>query len=78
MDSPVLGPELLSVEMSSLLKQFLVESFYFIGEFDTEVREEEQKFTATYVVHPQYKNNNGKSLIYRFAVLCIFVSVALP
>ena len=25
--------------------------------------------TATYVVHPQYKNNNGKSLIYDFAIL---------
>ena len=43
--------------------------FYFLGEFDTEVREEEQKFTATYVVHPQYENNNDKSLIYDFALL---------
>ena len=42
---------------------------YFLGEYDTDSREDEQKFTATYVVHPQYKNNNGTSLIYDFAIL---------
>ena len=42
---------------------------FLIGEYDTDSREDEQKFTATYVVHPQYKNNNGKSLIYDFAIL---------
>lgn len=46
-----------------------MEIFLFIGEHDTDIREDEQRFTATYVVHPQYKNNNGKSLVYDFAIL---------
>ena len=51
----------------------IIKTVYFfdilLGEFDTENREEEEEFRATYVVHPQYKNNNGKSLIYDFALL---------
>ena len=50
--------------------QFLAEILkLFLGEYDTEIREDEQQFRATYVVHPQYKNNNGRSLIYDFAIL---------
>ena len=68
MESLVLQCESLLVGMSSLLKQSIF--FYILlGEFDTENREEEEEFRATYVVHPQYKNNNGKSLIYDFALL---------
>ena len=40
-----------------------------LGEYDTENRENEQKFTATYVVHPRFKNDNGRSLVYDFAIL---------